>query len=80
MKKLYYLIAFLGFAAIVLAAMASDSGTDLPYTMPPAIIGALLLWYGTSKVWQINRAERRKAQRIHKNRSAYRAMLLRRRT
>ena len=70
--KLSYLIAALGFAAVVLAAMASDAGTDLPYTVPAALLGVGLMWYGIGRANSIRRTERWKEQRIHSNRDAYR--------
>ena len=71
-KHLYRIAAALGLIAVILAACASDSGADLIYTVPAAIAGCVLCWYGASKARQIAIAEKWAAQRIHNNRAAYR--------
>lgn len=71
MKKLYYIIAFLGFSAFFLSAAASDTGTDLVYTIPSALIAIGLMYFGIYNAVKINQAEQWKVQRILSNRTAY---------
>lgn len=75
MKKLYYVAAILGFAAVLCAAAASDGGADLLYTVPAAIAGTGILCWGIAGIRRIDTAERWKAYRVRRNRAAYRAGL-----
>lgn len=72
MKK-YGFISAIGFLLLFFSATASDAGTDLSYTVAPAIIGAFALCYGLSNVCRAERAARIKVEKIHKNRAEYRA-------
>lgn len=72
MKK-YGIISAIGFILLLFSAVASDSGTDLSYTVAPAIIGVLTLCYGLSNICRIDKYRRMRNERIHKNRAEYRA-------
>ncbi len=45
-KKLWYILAALGFLTVFFSATASDSGADLLYTTPAAVTGCVMLWAG----------------------------------
>lgn len=71
MKKLYYIIFASGFLGLIFAAVASDTGADLAYTIPSALIAIGLMYYGIYNAVKINQAEQWKVQRILSNRTAY---------
>ena len=72
MKK-YGIISAVGFLLLFFSATASDAGTDLSYTVAPAIIGVFVLCYGLSNVCRIDKERKRRSERIHNNRAEYRA-------
>lgn len=45
-RTLHVVILVLGFAALILAASASDSGADLLYTVPAGLCGCGLMIFG----------------------------------
>jgi hypothetical protein len=59
-KKLWGIVAVLGFTAFFMSASASDRGAGLPFTVPPAVIGCLMVYAGIMKVCGIEKWERRK--------------------
>lgn len=77
MKKLYYIIFASGFLGLIFAAGASDTGADLLYTIPAALIGVALMAYGISCVRKMERAEQWRCQRMQNNRADYRLGLRR---
>lgn len=72
MKKLYYIIALLGFLGLIFAAGASDTSADLLYAVPAALIAIGLMYYGIYNAVKINQVEQWKVQRILSNRAVYR--------
>ncbi|MCI1965864.1 MAG: hypothetical protein LKJ17_07010 [Oscillospiraceae bacterium] len=71
MKKLYYIILILGFLALILAACASDSGADLPSTVPAGLCASGLIWFGVSGLDKLDEP----ARRIRSNREEMRKEL-----
>lgn len=72
-KRLCYIAAALGLAAVVTAAGASCTGMDLLYTVPAGILGALIARFGVTRARSIRRPERMK----RRNRMKIRARLAR---
>jgi hypothetical protein len=69
MKKILWRVASVfGFVAVILAAMASNTGEDLIYTIPIAVVGCLVFLTGAVQMRHI------KAQKItiHTASTAYR--------
>lgn len=61
-KRLWYILAVLGLLTVFFSATASDGGAGLQYTIPPAIIGCVMLWAGIMESRKIEQQEHRERQ------------------
>jgi hypothetical protein len=62
-KKFCRIVAVLGFLSVFFSAAASDGGASLKDTVPPAVIGCLMLWAG---IVQSRKIEQRERYAVHR--------------
>lgn len=69
MKKLYYILAALGFIAVVLSAMASNAGAELCWMLPAGLIGCGMMYIGAYQARRIEDHEKWTSHRISSGRN-----------